>query len=474
MGLATPNSPWTPTSMLAKAVDIAGFDYDPSQGIIYSKMHPLQRNFGYAYGYDAAALLMSAVIDCEPIFFDYDGKTWMIELWKGQYGLETGCEIGVYTRPIGSTGPFYFVLDHTVGVRPYDRTPERNQYFDCAADSDLLVMSSTLYRNGQKLFSRGPDQHWWLTGFKWGVFSNPEDLTMDVSITCKDAGMTSAFGASLRTVGYQNVNVSGNAVGFTFGTPYTPQPRTGNPLVPTVQAQNKAIVQAYNALGLSSNDPNTIPDANATMILNSVSIYASAFFSQVVANLAKATGIDATQLLSTLAQKFLEPAAAVANFLTQAGYSFSSWISSVETVLGINLDFSCIIEFVNSGPYTLTLINSATIYGSYVIPPPPTIRPGQTIPFWLKDPKPSIHGAQGWVSYTYTDSNNRTYAVTFNYDCPTGFFSNTVSITPGSPFNFYAQSGNYSPGGWGRLNSVPGSGHPLYVAFIWGINPLPA
>jgi hypothetical protein len=99
-------------------VDLAGFDYDPSQGIIYSKMYPLQRNFGYAYGYDAAALLMSAVIDCEPIFFDYDGKTWMIELWKGQYGLETGCEIGVYTRPIGSTGPFYCVLDHTLGVRP--------------------------------------------------------------------------------------------------------------------------------------------------------------------------------------------------------------------------------------------------------------------------------------------------------------------------------------------------------------------
>ncbi|HMD43338.1 MAG TPA: hypothetical protein VKH45_09705 [Candidatus Acidoferrum sp.] len=233
-------------------------------------------------------------------------------------------------------------------------------------------------------------------------------------------------------------------------------------------------MKAYDALGLSSNDPNTIPDANATMIVNSVSIYASAFFSQIVANLAKSTGIDATQLLSMLAQKFLEPAAAAANFLTQAGYSFSSWISSVETVLGINLDFSCIIEFVNSGPYTLTLTNSAIIYGGYLIPPPPTIGPEQTIRFWLKDPKPSIHGAQGWVSYTYTDSNNQIHAVTFNYDCPTGFFSNTVSITPGSPFNFYAQSGNYSPGGWGRLNSVPGSGHPLYVAFIWGINPPPA
>ena len=61
-------------------------------------MYPLQRYFGYAYAYDAAALAMNAIIDCEPIFFDYAGKTWMIELWKGQYGLETGCEIGVYNR----------------------------------------------------------------------------------------------------------------------------------------------------------------------------------------------------------------------------------------------------------------------------------------------------------------------------------------------------------------------------------------
>ena len=100
-GDCTPGA-WTPQSVLALAVDAAGFRYDPRQDIIYSKMYPLQRHFGYAYGYDAAALAMNAIIDCEPIFFDYAGKTWMIELWKGQYGLETGCEIGVYNRAIGA------------------------------------------------------------------------------------------------------------------------------------------------------------------------------------------------------------------------------------------------------------------------------------------------------------------------------------------------------------------------------------
>ena len=72
-GDCTPGT-WTPQSVLAFAVDAAGFLYDPRQDIIYSKMYPLQRHFGYAYGYDAAALAMNAIIDCEPIFFDYAGQ----------------------------------------------------------------------------------------------------------------------------------------------------------------------------------------------------------------------------------------------------------------------------------------------------------------------------------------------------------------------------------------------------------------
>ena len=75
-----------------------GFWYDPQQDIIFSRMDALQRKFGYAYGYDDSIFLINAVIDCEPIFFSFAGKTWMIELWKGQYGVMTGCEIGVYNR----------------------------------------------------------------------------------------------------------------------------------------------------------------------------------------------------------------------------------------------------------------------------------------------------------------------------------------------------------------------------------------
>jgi Domain of unknown function (DUF4474) len=38
------------------------------------------------------------------------GKTWMIELWKGQYGLMTGCEIGVYNRSPKDFPSYYAYL----------------------------------------------------------------------------------------------------------------------------------------------------------------------------------------------------------------------------------------------------------------------------------------------------------------------------------------------------------------------------
>src|SRR5680860_227608 len=162
-------TPWSPTSALAHAVYAAGFVYDPDQDIIYSRLDAPQRLFGYAYGYDVAALGMNAVIDCEPIFFDYDNKHWMIELWKGQYGLESGCEIGIYTRPIGSTSLIYMLMDATVGQRPGDGLPSHNLFYDCAADADMLELSATLHRDGAPLLTRGPELHWWLTGFKWRV-----------------------------------------------------------------------------------------------------------------------------------------------------------------------------------------------------------------------------------------------------------------------------------------------------------------
>jgi UDP-2,3-diacylglucosamine pyrophosphatase LpxH len=464
---------WTPRSLLALAVDAAGFLYDPRQDIIYSKMYPLQRDFGYAYGYDAAALGMNAIIDCEPIFFDYAGKTWMIELWKGQYGLETGCEIGVYNRTIGSTSFVYSILDATVGKRPNDPNPSHNLFFDCASDSERLLMSSTLYRKGRKVFSRGPERHWWLTGFKWGLLSEPEDLTMDVSIQCLDAVMTSALVGALTGMGYQNVHTNGNTVTFTFSTPKTPQPRNDYPqLVSVVRLANQQIVAAYDSLGLTSNDPNTVGDQAAAVIGRWFAIYSAEFFENVIANLANLFGIPVSDAIRTLTEGFRMPLDEASQFVTNAGYTFASWIDGIADFINEALDFSCVIEISNrGGPYTLVRDSFGVGHGNWAVEPPQTIPAGGAGRFWLKDPKPSPYGSDGWARYSYVDSNGTQQSARFDFNDPTGFASNEAKSSS-SAFNFYTKSGNIASG-WSAINQVFTGGHPFYVAFIWGNAPLP-
>ncbi len=413
--------PWTPTSLLALAVYAAGFLYDPGQDIIYSRMDPLQRQFGYAYGYDAAALAMDAIIDCEPIFFDYAGKHWMIELWKGQYGLETGCEIGVYTRPIGSNSPIYALLDATVGRRPGDPNPSHNLFFDCANDNELLEMSSTLYKNGQRLFCRGPEKQWWLTGFKWGVYSHPDELTMDVSITCLDTTMRNALVYALVDMGY-SISVSSTTVRFTFATPSTHQPRSDTPaIVQAVEYIDQGIVNAYNAFGFPNNDPNTIPDTALATIMNAVGIYSLEFFTQAVANLANSTGLNAYDVIDGLAQAFNIGIDMATDLAAHAGYVFSNWVGSVKNALGINLNFSCVVEISNrGGPYDLILENHAINHGNYAVRPPERIGAGRVGRFWLKDPKPSAYGADGLAKYYYVELSQQQAFGQFHLCLPNG------------------------------------------------------
>ena len=116
-----------------------GFAYDHSQDIFISILHPWQRDYGYCRLYDEAAALFSMIVDCEPIYFEYRGKRWLIELWKGQYALTTGGEIGVYLTDLPDM--------EIPGVF-------RGPFFFAAGDGDLLQLSLPS-PNGANPFSPG-------------------------------------------------------------------------------------------------------------------------------------------------------------------------------------------------------------------------------------------------------------------------------------------------------------------------------
>ncbi len=158
-----------------KILKIAGFEYDEEQGIYYSQMNPLQRKFGFNVVYDMAAPIAGMIYDTKRIEFEYDGREWMIQIWKGQYGITSGAEIGLYNRD-----------------------PERNFQYDCADDEDLIEMQFDFYNQNELVFSRGPEKHWWLTGFK--VFHAGVPLLIDLDMTLKftDKQMAQAFVRSLK------------------------------------------------------------------------------------------------------------------------------------------------------------------------------------------------------------------------------------------------------------------------------------
>jgi hypothetical protein len=212
-----------------------GYEYDPRQDIFYSTLNPWQRTLGYCSLYDEAAIPLGMVFDCEPVHFEYGGKKWLIELWKGQYGITTGGEIGVYT----TTGPYLDVPGIFNGT-----------FYSCADDSDHLSMTYTLLKDNEVMFSRAA-RHWWLTGFRLGEYAEPEDLTMEASITFKDTMMRDAFLSELSNMGYRDreVRSGGNTVLMLFKKPHTKQPLTRTGIISDMTLQGlKNNIKLYKSL----------------------------------------------------------------------------------------------------------------------------------------------------------------------------------------------------------------------------------
>lgn len=179
-----------------------GYAYVPSQDIFTSRIDAWQRQFGYSAFYDKAASHFGMIIDSLPVYFDYDNRTWLIEFWKGQYGINTGCEIGIYyaDRILGKDE-----LDHTL--------------FKSVSNEDIPDISLVFYKlTSDKNISHLSGRHWWLTTFKPGLFSIPSGLALWSSVTLKSHEMAVAFYNALIKLGYSSyeINIYRNTVTFTF------------------------------------------------------------------------------------------------------------------------------------------------------------------------------------------------------------------------------------------------------------------
>lgn len=162
-------------------LNACGFEYDEKQGIYYSSVNPWQKGFGFNVIYDMSAPLAGMYYATERIYFQYNNKDWMIQIWKGQYGMTVGAEIGIYNKT------------------------DKIMQYDCVSEEEFLEMSFVLYNQNEKMFERGPEKHWWLTGFKIMNIGVPILLDMDMTIKFPTKSMADAFEEGLRKANRDNL-----------------------------------------------------------------------------------------------------------------------------------------------------------------------------------------------------------------------------------------------------------------------------
>ena len=167
-----------------------GFDKDLRQDIYYSAQHCWQRNFGYCRFYDNAAPYFMMNFECLRFYFNYNNKDWLIQAWQGQYGITTGCEVGVY----------------------YKKENSSSQLYKAVADKDRLPMSVTLYYKGTNMFHRPMETTWWQTGFRLFKQYRSNVLGMKFSIDLKNPTMLNAFIGSITSDMKITYNVTGTTI----------------------------------------------------------------------------------------------------------------------------------------------------------------------------------------------------------------------------------------------------------------------
>lgn len=227
------NSTESIQSVVYDSINQAGFDYDKEQGIFYSMIDAWQYDYGYCRFYDEFSAPLSIIFDCEPIYFNYNNKRWLIEFWKGQYGICTGAEVGVYAS------------EKTI----YNETMNsENIFYDKISPKEFLDISIVVKKNGEVIFER-KDKHWWLTGFILGEFSEPYELSVDINITLINEEMRNSFIQGLNYAGYDNkqIKIKENSVSICFDKPKTEQPYTNIKLLNNMmQRKNEDLCNVYN------------------------------------------------------------------------------------------------------------------------------------------------------------------------------------------------------------------------------------
>ena len=155
-----------------------GFNFNIAEMTMYATVGCWMRNFGFCLFYDIVAGSMPWFFNYNTrrFKFEYDGLEWMIQMWKGNYVITNGGEVGLYSRTADKWGSFY----------------------NCATDEQMLDMSMQICAGDKVLVNKPLQKHWWINGFNLsGRMYLPATLTLKASIVMPDEEMLNAFCESI-------------------------------------------------------------------------------------------------------------------------------------------------------------------------------------------------------------------------------------------------------------------------------------
>ncbi len=176
----------------------SSFNYDAGQHMFFNAENCWQGDMGFTIFYEMIAPLFGYAYITRRVCFNHDGKDWMIQLWKGNYGYCTfvGGEVGVYYKD--------------------ENDPVLKKYNCATQDEYLRPITLRIYDANRSYVVRSEAEAWWVTGFAFADAVLPSNLTLESDIGFDDGAMLSAFTSTLDGMEGIEYKVSGDTVSLVW------------------------------------------------------------------------------------------------------------------------------------------------------------------------------------------------------------------------------------------------------------------
>jgi len=184
-----------------KGIFGTGFEIFTDDCLVRTTSDTWAKYFGYNIIYDHVSPCVLIFVDTLRFPFTYDGRDWMIQIWKGSYVVFfNGAEIGLYEKPSG-----------------------RPAFWD--ASETMLEMSMRLYQGENLFFDYPPYTTWWACGFRSGNLCrtpivSASQLRLTGTIRFEDQIMLDAFFSSFEA--NRPANMTGQTDGLLFEFDWLP------------------------------------------------------------------------------------------------------------------------------------------------------------------------------------------------------------------------------------------------------------